>query len=187
MKTYAHTGKRFAAFLIDWYLSSLFGSIPVIAAQSIRAGDLVLLNTLDGLSPLSAWFAGIFALFCHFLYYCFLPSRKSRYWLTGQTLGIRLMHIRLLTEQGAEVPLGTLTVRHMLFVIVLQGYLTSSHIYLMNLFQIATGYDIIPYAQVFYYVIILLSLIYYFFFKRRQLLQDRLTRTRMYAVSQENL
>ena len=71
----------------------------------------------------------------------------------------------------------------MLFVIALQGYLTSSHIYLMELFQISTGYDIIPYAQVFYYVVILLSLIHYFFFKRGQLLQDRLTNTKMYPVS----
>lgn len=182
MKTHAHTGKRFAAFFIDWYLSSLFGNIPVIIVQSVQARDLVLSGTLDGLPLFSAWAAGILALFCHFLYYCYLPSRQSGYRLKGQTIGMRLMHIRLLTEQGTKVPLGTLTVRHMLFVIVLQGYLTSSHIYLMNLFQISTGYDIIPYAQVFYYAIILLSLIHYFFFKRGQLLQDRLTKTRMYSA-----
>lgn len=92
------------------------------------------------------------------------------------------MHIRLLTEQETVVSLGTLTIRHMLFVIVLQGYLTSSHIYLMDLFRISTGYDIIPYAQAFYYVIILISLIQYLFFKSRQLLQDRLTKTGMYAA-----
>ena len=96
---------------------------------------------------------------------------------------MRLMRIRLLTEQETEVSLRALTLRHMLFVIALQGYLTSSHIYLMELFQISTGYDIIPYAQVFYYVVILLSLIHYFFFKRGQLLQDRLTKTKMYPVS----
>lgn len=182
MKTYAPAGRRFAAFLIDWYVSSLFGSIPVILMQSLQAHDLVILNSLNGLPSLSAFAAGGLALFCHFIYYCFLPCMESRYWLKGQTIGMRFMHIRLLTEQETEVSLGALTIRHMLFVIVLQGYLTSSHIYLMDLFRISTGYDIIPYAQAFYYVIILISLIQYLFFKRRQLLQDRLTKTRMYAV-----
>ena len=183
MKPYAPVGRRFAAFLIDWYLSSLFGNLPVIIVQSIQAKDLVLQSTLNGLSLLPAWIAGILALFCHFLYYCYLPARESRYLLKGQTIGMRLMRIRLLTEQETEISLRALTLRHMLFVIALQGYLTSSHIYLMELFQISTGYDIFPYAQVFYYVVILLSLIHYFFFKRGQLLQDRLTKTKMYPVS----
>lgn len=182
MKTYASAGKRFAAFLLDWYLSSLLGSIPVIIVQSIQAHDLIILNSLDGLSPLSAWIAGVFALFCHFLYYCYLPTRKSRFRLKGQTVGMRLMRLQLLTERETEASLGALAIRHMLFVIVLQGYLTSSHIYLMNLFQLATKFDIIPYAQFFYYVTILISLIHYFFLKRGQLLQDRLTKTRMYTV-----
>lgn len=182
MSSFAPAGKRFIAFLIDWYLSSLLGSIPVIIMQSIRAHDLLLLNSLVGLPPLSAWIAGLLALFCHFLYYCYLPSQKSRYRLRGQTIGMRLMHLQLLTEQETEVALTALTARHMLLVIVLQGYLTSSHIYLMNLFEISTGFDIIPYAQVFYYVTILLSLLHYFFAKRGQLLQDRLTKTRMYRT-----
>lgn len=182
MRAYASAGKRFAAFLIDWYLSSLFGSIPVIVMQSIQAHDLVILNTLTGLSLPFAWIAGVSALLCHFLYYCYFPSKKNAQGLTGQTIGMRIMHMQLLTEQETDVSLGTLTVRHMLLVIVLQGYLTSSHIYLMNLFEISTGFDIIPYAQVFYYVTILLSLIHYFFARHGQLLQDRLTKTRIYAV-----
>ena len=182
MKTCAPAGKRFAAFLIDWYLSSLFGNIPVIIMQSLHANDLVLLNTLEGLSLLSAWITGLLALLCHFLYYCFLPARESKNRLKGQTIGMRLMHIRLLTEQETEVSLMTLTVRHMLLVIALQGYLTSSHIYLMDLVRITTGYDIIPYAQTFYYAVILLSLIHYFFLKKGQLLQDRLTGTKMYTI-----
>ena len=36
MKTHASAGKRFVAFIIDWYLSSLIGSIPIVILQSIR-------------------------------------------------------------------------------------------------------------------------------------------------------
>ena len=67
MNTNAPALKRFLAFLIDWYLSSLFGSIPVIIVQSSAQKDLILLNQLDGLSLPLAWTACIAALFCHFL------------------------------------------------------------------------------------------------------------------------
>lgn len=182
MKVHAPIAKRFVAFFIDWYLSSLLGSIPVIIMQSIQAHDLVISNLLDGLPISMAWIAGILALFCHFLYYCYFPSRKGGRRLIGQTIGMYFMHLQLLTEQEREVSLGTLTIRHMLLVTALQGYLTSSHIYFMSLFQITTGFDIIPYAQSFYYLTILFSLAYYFISKRGQLLQDRLTKTRMYSI-----
>ena len=50
MKTYAPAGRRFAAFLIDWYVSSLFGSIPVILMQSVQAHEfhILLLSSLHG-------------------------------------------------------------------------------------------------------------------------------------------
>lgn len=182
MNTNAPALKRFLAFLIDWYLSSLFGSIPVIIVQSSAQKDLILLNQLDGLSLPLAWTACIAALFCHFLYYCYLPSRPGKNGLKGQTLGMRLLHLQLLSETGEPLSLGILTVRHMVFVILLQGYLTSSHLYLVSLFQMTTDAYIVPYVQTFYYIMVLLSLALYLFSRRRQLLQDRLTRSRMTAL-----
>lgn len=182
MNTNAPARKRFLAFLIDWYLSSLVGGIPVIFVQSIAQKELVLLNQLDGLSLPLAWTACIAALFCHFLYYCYLPSRPDKNGLKGQTLGMRLLHLQLLSVNGDLLPLGTLTVRHMVFVILLQGYLTSSHLYLISLFQMMTDTYIVPYVQTFYYMMVLLSLALYLFSRRRQFLQDRLTRSRMIAL-----
>ena len=179
---YAAPLKRFLAFLIDWYLSSLLGSIPIILLQSICGGDLIILNSLKGLPLPLAWLAGILALACHFLYYCFLPSRSGKYWLSGQTIGMKLMHIRLLTVQKEAVSLMTLSLRHMLFVVLLQSYLTGSGIYLTTLFEMSANFSITPYVQTFSYVVILISLGIYFFSKRKQLLQDLLTKTRMYAT-----
>lgn len=182
MRTYASTGKRFAAFIIDWYLSSLLGSIPVILIQSIQTKDLVILNQLEDLSLPLAWIACILALACHFFYYCYLPSKAGKNGITGQTPGMKLVHLQLLTETEETVSLGTLTIRHMLLVVLLQGYLTSSSIYLISLAQMRTGLYVVPYVQTFYYAVVLISLGLYFFSKKRQLLQDRLTRTRMYAL-----
>lgn len=182
MKSYAPPLKRFAAFLIDWYLSSLIGSIPVIIIQSLYGKDLVILNSLENLPLSCAWIAGLLALFCHFLYYCYFPSRKNRKGISGQTIGMQMMHLQFLTAKEAPVSLGTLTVRHMLLVIVFQGYLTSSHLYLISLFQMTTGLSVTAYMQFFNYIVILVSLVLYFVSGKKQLLQDCLTKVTMYSV-----
>jgi len=180
MKTSASTGKRFVAFLIDWYLSSLIGSIPVIALQSLQNHDLVISNQLEGLSLPAAWIGCILALGCHFLYYCYIPSKSNKNDFTGQTLGMKWMRLQILTEEETAASLGALTLRHMLFFIVLQGYLTSSNIYLVSVFQMTTGIYVVPYTQTFYYFVILISLGLYFLSKKRQFIQDRLTKTKMF-------
>lgn len=182
MKTYAPTGKRFFAFIIDWYLSSLLGSIPVVILQSVQGKDLIILNQLEGLSLPFAWIACILTMGCHFLYYCYFPYRCVNKRQPIQTVGMRLMHLQLLTAEESLVSLGTLTVRHMLLFIVLQGYLTSSSVYLVSLLQMLTGLYIVPYAQSFYYITVLISIALYFFSKKKQFLHDRLTNTKMYVV-----
>lgn len=180
MKTHASAGKRFVAFIIDWYLSSLIGSIPIVILQSINGHDLVMLNQLEGLPLPFAWIGCILALGCHFIYYCYFPSKPNKNGVTGQTLGMKWLHLQILTEKETAVSLGALTVRHMLLFMVLQGYLTSSNIYLVSLFQMATGLYIVPYTQTFYYVATIISLCLYLFSKRKQFLQDRLTKAKMY-------
>lgn len=180
MRTHASSGKRFIAFIIDWYLSSLIGSIPIVILQSLQNHDMVMLNQLEGLSLPFAWIGCILALGCHFIYYCYFPSKPNKNGLTGQTLGMKWMHLQLLKKDETVVSLGTLAVRHMLLFMMLQGYLTSSNIYLVSLFQMSTGLYIVPYTQTLYYVAVLISLGFYLFSKRKQFLQDCLTNTKMY-------
>lgn len=181
MKTYAPAGKRFIAFLIDWYLSSLIGSIPVIIIQSIQGKDLLILNQLEGLSLPLAWTACILAMCFHFLYYCYFPSKSGKNGLTGQTPGMRAMHLQILSVDGSEAALAALSVRYMLLFIVLQGYLTSSSIYLTSLLQMSTDWYIIPYIQSFYYITVIISLSIYLLSRKKQFLHDILTNTKVYS------
>jgi hypothetical protein len=202
--------KRFIAFIIDWYIASLLGSVPVIIFQSIQGRDLIITNTLEGLSLGLAWTAGIAALLCHFFYYCIVPYRFKNKGHTGQTLGWRMMRLQLLpsdkvrvdatrgsvskgvarvdvslrdTAQGAaSVSLKSLFLRHMIFFVLLQGYLTTSNIYIITLIKMSFHIDVVAYSQTFYYITSLISLAVYFLNKRKQLLQDKLSQTMLYEI-----
>jgi len=168
----APVAKRFLAFLIDWYLSTLIGSLPVIIIRSFQYKDLVISISLEGLSVNKACMAGFLALITHFIYYCLIPYKSK-----GQTLGWRLFGLKLLTLDKTSVSLKTMTLRHMAFVVLLQGYLTSSNIYIITLIKIVFNLDIIAYFQTFYYLTSLISLIIYFKSKGSQLLHDKFTGT----------
>lgn len=203
--------KRFIAFIIDWYIASLLGSIPVIIFQSIQGRDLIITNTLEGLSLGLAWTAGIAALLCHFFYYCIIPYRFKNKGYTGQTLGWRIMRLQLLTSDKARlnaarlnairadaaqadisrentaredtfVSLKSLFLRHMVFFVLLQGYLTTSNIYIITLIKMSFHIDAVAYFQTFYYITTLVSLAIYFLSKRTQLLQDKLSGTMLYEM-----
>lgn len=197
--------KRFIAFIIDWYVASLLGSVPVIIFQSIQGRDLIITNTLEGLSLGFAWTAGIAALLCHFFYYCIVPYRFKNKGHTGQTLGWRMMRLQLLpsdkvradatrgsvskdaarvdTAQGAaSVSLKSLFLRHMIFFVLLQGYLTTSNIYIITLIKMSFHIDVVAYSQTFYYITSLISLAVYFLSQRKQLLQDKLSKTMLYEI-----
>ncbi|MFZ7132574.1 MAG: RDD family protein [Eubacteriales bacterium] len=176
-------GKRFIAFFIDWYISSLFASIPVIVMQSIQARDLVIINRLDNLSLPYAWMGGILALAVYTAYYCIIPILRRKNWELGQTPGRQLMKIKLIKTDGSSLELKNLLIRDFLCVLLLQGYLTSSNIYIMSLIQITANLYIVPYFQSFYYVTVTVSLLMMLFSKKRQMLHDFLSKIEMIEIS----
>ncbi len=175
--------KRFAAFFIDWYIASLFASIPVIIIQSLQAGELVILNSLEGLSLPLSWIAGILALILYALYYCVLPCREGKTRKIGQTFGRQLMKIQLVKTDNSPLSYKNLLIRDFICVLLLEGYLTSTNIYIMSLIQKTTGTYVVPYFQSFYYVTAALSLLMLLLGRKNQMLHDLISKTSMIEVS----
>ncbi|MGB4661030.1 MAG: RDD family protein [Mobilitalea sp.] len=171
--------KRFIAFFIDWYLSSLLAGIPVVIMQSIQAKDLIILNRLDDLTLTNAWIGGLLALTVYTLYYCFLPCKEGSNRKLGQTFGRQLMKIQLVKTDGSALTFTNLLIRDILGVLLLEGYLTSANIYIMSLIQMTTNSYVVPYFQAFYYATVTISLVLYFIRKKKQMLHDIISRTRM--------
>lgn len=175
--------KRFVAFFIDWYISSLFASIPVVVIQSIQGKDLIILNRLDDLTLPYAWTAGSLSLIIYMLYYCVMPLHTVKNQQIGQTFGRQLMKIRLTTIDGSPLSFKYLFIRDFICVLLLQGYLTSSNIYILSLIQMTTHSFIVPYFQSFYYATVILSLLMLLIGKKKQMLHDTLSKTRMIEAS----
>ncbi len=176
--------KRFIAFLIDWYASSLLASIPVIVMQSIQAKDLVILNRLDDLTLANAWIGGILALLIYTVYYCVIPYKARNNRMIGQTPGRQLMKIQLTTINGSTLTFKKLFIRDFVCVLLLQGYLTSSNIYIMSLIQMTANLYVVPYFQSFYYAVIAISLLMLLISKKKQTFHDLLSRTQMIEITQ---
>lgn len=176
--------KRFTAFIIDWYFSTLFACIPVIIMQSIQARDLSIVNRLDNLNLSYAWIGGILALVLYTVYYCIIPCKEGTNRKIGQTLGRFIMKIQLTTIDSSPLTFKKLFIRDFLCVLILQGYLTSSNIYIMSLVQMTTKLYVVPYFQSFYYVVIAISLLMLFAGKKKQMLHDLLSKTQMIEVTQ---
>ncbi len=90
--------------------------------------------------------------------------------------------LRDTTQGAASVSLKSLFLRHMIFFVLLQGYLTTSNIYIITLIKMSFHIDVVAYSQTFYYITSLISLAVYFLSKRKQLLQDKLSQTMLYEI-----
>ena len=163
--------RRFAAFLVDWYLSTFLAMLPVIVFHSINGRDLVIQNTLDGLSFTQAVAATLLAVGIWLLYFCVFPLLGKGAFRVGQTPGRRLFGLDLVPVRGDRLSFASLFLRDGVGVFLLQGNLTSVNVYLMSLLTTATGAQVIPYFHSVYYLCILVSLIL-LFAKKGRMLQD---------------
>jgi uncharacterized RDD family membrane protein YckC len=166
--------KRFAAFIVDWYLSSILAALPVFVFQSIHGQDLVLNNRIDNLPVTLQIPAAIAGLLVYTLYFCVFPLRNKK----GQTPGRRLLDLELQKLTGYELQFKDLFIRDFVGVLLLQGNLTNANVYIMSFVQDLTSTDIIPYYQSFYTVFVLISL-GLVFSKKRQTLHDLISKTKL--------
>ena len=171
--------KRFIAFIIDWYVSSFAAMIPVIAAQSILAKDLVLENRIDLLPTVPAAVSAAVATVIYIVYFCALPLKNEH----TQTLGRKLLDLRLEEVNGNHPGFKNLFLREVVGVLILQGNTTSVNTYITSVISdlVNTG-AFVPYIQAIFIVILTLSSVLVLVKDHRNL-QDRLSGTRMVGLN----
>src|SRR5690554_5177569 len=84
--------KRFVAFILDWYLSTILAALPIYAFQPFYAKDLVMINRTDDLPLTLAIAAALLGLVIYTLYFCIYPLKEER----GETLGRKWLGLELL-------------------------------------------------------------------------------------------
>lgn len=110
----APLGRRVCAFLIDWYVGSLATALPIAVVAMSLGLEMTDQNVLEYAEPhgLVAGLAGILA---GFIYNALVPLVTD-----GQTLGKRLMKLRIVSADGDSATPLQLVLRQGLGLILLE-------------------------------------------------------------------
>ena len=100
--------RRAFAYVLDWYLASVVASIPVLLIYGMESGKTGSPQSLSEMSLSSGITAGILAILFVAIYYVVIPTKVNK----GQTLGKRLLSIKVVNNDGSDVNLFTMIKRH---------------------------------------------------------------------------
>ena len=114
MENLAGLGRRFFAYLVDWYIGALVTAFPV-SAVSMKLFETVKNQNLLTFPAPWGLVAGGLGLAAAVLYYAAVPILVWR----GQTLGKRWMKIKIADSSGGEASAGQLIIRQLAGIIIL--------------------------------------------------------------------
>ena len=110
--------KRLVAFMIDWYVSGVLISLPVLAIMQTQGKGTVL--ELRNLPFSSACLAFIGAFLVFLIYFIWVPFRTN-----GQTLGKKMLGLQIVEESQRHISCFALVKRHVLGIMLIEGGLIS--------------------------------------------------------------
>ena len=134
----AGLGRRFAAYLVDWYLGALATALPVSVVSMKLFGTVQNQNLLTFYPPYGL-IAGALGLFAAVIYYVAVPVLL---W-PGQTPGKRWLKIKIVDQDGGDAGAGQLFLRQLVGMIILEGSLVSASTIWHQMFTIATGINVV--------------------------------------------
>ena len=126
--------RRGFAYLLDGYLGSAFSVIPVGLLWNMLTEEVVINTDLTLFDAPYGWLAGFLGLVFGAVYYYVIPM-----WVwKGQTLGKRLMNLRIVGEDNNPLPAGRLAVRQLAGVMLLEGAFLLTGQYAVQMFAMLT-------------------------------------------------
>ncbi len=114
---FAPWNKRGFAFLIDWYLGSAFSTIPAGLLWNMLTGEEAINTDLTLFKSPYGLLAGLLGLLFGAVYYYIIPLWAWE----GQTVGKKLMGIKIVDENGQPLSTGKLAIRQLAGVMLLEG------------------------------------------------------------------
>ena len=116
---YASLGRRFFAFLIDFVCSSIFITLmPMLITSIITQEKSFTTRSLMKLPMPLQILCCLLAVSAAVYYYCIYPSASAH---NGQTVGKRLMHIKIQKQDGGQIHMTDLLKRELIGSLLLEG------------------------------------------------------------------
>lgn len=174
--------KRIIAYGIDWYLGSVLSSLPLILLYMSLHKDAVYIP--QQLSIFKGYYqvlAGVLSLSAAFVYYVVLPIIWK-----GQTLGKKLLGLKIVNDDYQEVNVKQLIIRQVIMIFLVEGSIYTCSNMFHQLVNVLTGYNIASIWNKVGLVITILSGILVIILKSKKSLHDIVSHTLVVDIKSED-
>ncbi|MEG0275815.1 MAG: RDD family protein [Coprobacillus sp.] len=165
--------RRFAALVIDWYLTNMLAVIPI--TFYFRGGDYLKphMFELQEYSFYIGLLLGLYAIVVGIIYYTVIPTFVWK----GQTLGKKLCKVKVVQEDETDITYKTMFIREMLGATLLEGGIVMTAAYLRKLLPLFNLAQFVTPLQYIAYALTLLSIAYAYFKPKSQAFHDKVAKT----------
>lgn len=170
--------RRAFAYVLDWYLASVVASIPVLLIYGMESGKTGAPQSLSEMSLSSGITAGILAILFAAIYYVVIPTKVNK----GQTLGKRLLSIKVVNNDGSDVNLFTMIKRELLGVMIVEGALVCSGDYFRQIIHMFTSDNIYGLIIKLGFAISIISILIMLVSKEKRMIHDFIGNTKVIEV-----
>ena len=171
---------RVIAYALDWALGGIICGLPAVAIyglvtkRSDMFSDLYVFPSL-GFSYGWSYLAGFLCFLVALIYLIYIPYKIY----PGQTLGKRIMKLKIVRIDGKPLDIKTLVIRHIIGLVVLESVAVVVSRYLRQMLTLATGFYFEYYLTAVGAFITMISAIIVYNTPSRRAIDDYLAKTRV--------
>lgn len=117
-------GRRFTAYVIDWYVGGIFINIPIVLIYGCVFNQTQMQTNLLEISKESlsvACIAGMAGILFGMCYFFIIPF----FVWPGQTLGKRILKMKIINNDGQDISFFSLFLRQIIGLTILEGAIIS--------------------------------------------------------------
>ena len=170
---------RGIAYLIDWYVASMFAGIPIVFVGSIVNHTTSVSQDLSKIPAPYNILVAVLAIVFYLGYFVILELFVYK----GQTFGKRIMKLKVVKNDESNVDLKTILMREGLGIMIVEGYIANSSSYLRQLIQMVTGLSIMDMAVYVFGIISAISILMGMASPSRKMIHDRIAKTHIISVA----
>lgn len=167
-------GKRFGAYLIDWYVGALFTALPISLVGQKLYGTMTNQNITSFDQP-AGLIAGICGVLLAIYYYFIIPIGKNK----GQTFGKKVFKIKIVQLNGENATIRQLFIRQVIGIMIIEGVMVSASSIWHQIIMILTGINIVTPLMYIGFIIVIISAILFIFKGEHRTLHDYLSKTKV--------
>ena len=169
------TWKRFTAYMVDWYLGSIFTSLPMVMIYMKVTNTQDLNVNLFQYPKQYALLAGCLGLLFALFYYMIMPLKVWK----GQTLGKRWCHFKIVKMDGDNVIFKELFLRQIIGIFLVEGALIFPSKLFHQILSLVINVNLTTPLRYIGIAVSILSVLLVLFRKDNRAIHDLISNTRV--------